>query len=158
MSKPRLVTDYKKLDEAIKQQIKLNYPNGFDRGLITFKNHKKKFVSALPFEAVDRHYLVRMSKEMAVKIVKEDDDYDEMGHLKPEIKKAYHDKYDGLVVAEPIVYNKPKPKVEEVEVKPVGKKKGAKKTTAKKPAAKKAAAKKPAAKKATTKKEAVKKG
>ncbi len=133
MSKPRLVTDYKKLDEAIQEQIKLNYPNGFDKALIIFKNHKKKFVSALPFEAVDRHYLVRMSKELALKIVKNDDDYDDMGHLKPDIKSAYHDKYDGLVVAEPIVYNQPKPVVEKpVEKKPVAKKKTTKKKTSKK--------------------------
>lgn len=141
MSKPRVVTDYKKLDEVIQEQIKLKYPNGFDKALITFKNHKKKFVSALPFEAVDRHYLVKMSKELALKIVKNDDDYDDTGHLLPEIKKAYHEKYDGLVVAEPIVYNKPKPVVEEpVEKKPAAKKKATKKKAAKKPAAKKATA------------------
>ena len=93
MSKPRVVKDYDKLDETVQEQIKLNYPNGFDRHLITFKNIKNKFVSALPFEAEDRYYLVRMTKEEARNVIKQDDDYDDDGHLKPSVKEEYLKKY-----------------------------------------------------------------
>ena len=100
MSKPRVVKDYNKLDESVKEQIKLNYPNGFDRQLIIFKNIKKKFVSALPFEASDRFYLVRMTKEAAREIVRKDDDYDDDGHLKESVKADYTKKYNGDEIEE----------------------------------------------------------
>ncbi len=93
MSKPRVVKDYEKLETEIKEQVKLNFQNGFDKHLITFKNHKNKFVSALPFETEDRYFLIRMSQELARKIIKEDEDYDELGHMKTEIRAAYTDKY-----------------------------------------------------------------
>jgi len=50
MSKPRLITEYKKLELEIKEQVKLFYPRGFKRDLISFKNIKGKIVTALPFE------------------------------------------------------------------------------------------------------------
>ena len=96
MSKPRVVKDYDKLDEAIQEQIKLNYPYGFDRHLITFKNAEGKFVSALPFETDDRYYLVRMTKETAREIIEQDEDYDDDGILKDEVKEEYEEKYDDL--------------------------------------------------------------
>ncbi len=88
-----MVKDYGKLETEIKEQIKLHFQNGFDKHLITFKNLKKKFVSALPFETEDRVFLIRMSQELARKIIKEDEDYDELGHMKPEVRAAYTEKY-----------------------------------------------------------------
>ena len=41
-NKPRVVKDYEKLDEAIKEQIKLAYPFGFTTSLIKFKNREGK--------------------------------------------------------------------------------------------------------------------
>ena len=82
MSKPRVIKDYDKVDDAIISQIKLNYPHGFDKHLVSFKNAKGKFISALPFETEDRYYLIRMTIAEAQEIVQEDDDYDEDGHLK----------------------------------------------------------------------------
>ena len=38
MSKPRVVKDYEKLDIEVQEQIKLQYPYGFDKHLVTFKN------------------------------------------------------------------------------------------------------------------------
>lgn len=94
MSKPRVIKDYEKLDEAIQEQIKLNYPRGFEKHLIKFQNREGKMVSALPFEAEDKYYLVRMTVVEAKEIIREDDDYDDDGLLREDIKEVYEDKYD----------------------------------------------------------------
>ena len=81
MNKPRVVKDYDKFDVSIQEQIKLNYPHGFDKHLILFKNIKGAFVSALPFETEEKYYLVRMTQAQARAIIEEDDDYKD-GSLK----------------------------------------------------------------------------
>lgn len=95
-SKPRIIKDYEKLDESIKEQIKLVYPNGFSQHLITFTNKDGLLVSALPFETDDKYYLVRMTSQEAIDIISEDDDYDDDGTLKDESREAYEDKYADL--------------------------------------------------------------
>jgi len=95
MNKPKIVKDYEKLEEAILEQIKLNYPRGFERNLITFKNAAGKFVSALPFETEEKYYLVRMTRAEAQDIIDDDDDYDEDGNLREDVKEEYEEKYEG---------------------------------------------------------------
>ena len=63
--KPRVVKDYDKLDVSIQEQIKLEYPYGFEDNLVTFTNAEGKRVSALPFETAEKYYLVRMTVEEA---------------------------------------------------------------------------------------------
>ena len=92
-NKPRVVKDYEKLDDVIKEQIKLAYPNGFSANLVKFKNREGNMVSALPFEAEDKYYLVRMTVTEARAIIENDDDYDDLGFLKDEVKEEYKDKY-----------------------------------------------------------------
>ncbi len=94
MSKPKVIKDYEKLDESIQQQIKLKYPYGFHRHLISFNNAQGLKVSALPFETEEKYYLVRMSVAEARQIIEEDEDYDEDGLLKSDIKEAYLDKHE----------------------------------------------------------------
>lgn len=94
MEKPRVIKDYEALDESIKERIKLFYPEGFEQNLIRFTNKDGKNVSALPFETDDRYYLVRMSIAEAQEIIEEDDDYDEDGTLRDEVRDDYEDKYD----------------------------------------------------------------
>jgi len=94
--KPRVIKDYEKLDEAIKEQIKLVYPNGFSQHLISFTNKDGLLVSALPFETDEKYYLVRMTSQEAIDIISEDDDYDDEGTLKDESREAYEDKYADL--------------------------------------------------------------
>lgn len=96
VNKPRIVKDYEKLDEEIKERIKLTYPLGFTRQLVKFKNAQGQEVSALPFETEDKYYLVRMTVSQAVDIIAFDDDYDDAGILKDEIRVAYSDKYDDV--------------------------------------------------------------
>jgi hypothetical protein len=94
MNKPRVVKDYEKVDPEVLEQIKLQYPYGFDKALVTFKNQKGAFVSALPFETEDRYYLIRMTRLEAQQIIEDDEDYDDDGNLKDTAKEAYEDKYD----------------------------------------------------------------
>lgn len=92
-SKPRVIKDFEKLDTAIQEQIKLSFPLGFEDHLIKFTNQEGKKVSALPFEAEDKYYLVRMTVEEAQQLIEDDDDYDDDGNLKSEIQEEYEDKY-----------------------------------------------------------------
>ncbi len=93
-NKPRVIKDYEKLDASVLEQIKLEYPRGFRRNLITFKNAKGDTVSALPFETEDRYYLVRMTVKEAQAIIADDEDYDDDGNLKARVKRAYTAKHD----------------------------------------------------------------
>lgn len=73
MSKPRIVKNYDKLTPAIQAELRAKYPYGFDKDIIRFKNHKGRFVSALPYEAEDFYYLVRMTVEQAHEIRRQED-------------------------------------------------------------------------------------
>lgn len=96
-NKPRVIKDYEKLSEEMQEQIKLAYPFGFSDHLIGFYNKDGLRVSALPFETEDRIYLVRMSVAKAQKIVNDDDDYDDLGVLKDDVREEYEDKYDDQI-------------------------------------------------------------
>ncbi len=96
LQKPRVIKDFEKLDVQIQQQIKLVYPNGFSDSLIAFTNREGKRVKALPFETEDKYYLVRMTVQEAEAIISEDDDYDDDGVLKDDVKEEYEDKYADL--------------------------------------------------------------
>lgn len=95
-SKPRILKDYEKLDNKIKEQIKLAYPFGFSKNLVTYKDRENKIISALPFETDDFYYLVRMTDKQARDIVKDDTDYDDDGILKTSVRDDYMDKYSDL--------------------------------------------------------------
>lgn len=92
-SKPRVVKDYEKLDDNIREQIKLAFPYGFSSELISYKDKEGKTVTALPFETDDKYFLVRMTATEARIIIEEDDDFDEDGNLKDEVKEDYKEKF-----------------------------------------------------------------
>jgi hypothetical protein len=94
MSKPRVVKDFDKIEESVKQQIKLSYPEGFEDNLIKFQNKEGLTVSALPFETEEKYYLVRMTISQAQAIIEDDDDYDDDGVLRDEVKEEYEDNLD----------------------------------------------------------------
>jgi hypothetical protein len=94
MNKPRIVKDYHKIEEVVKQQIKLAYPDGFEEHLIKFKNKDGLNVSALPFETDEKYYLVRMTITEAQEIIEEDDDYDEDGTLRSEAREEYEENFE----------------------------------------------------------------
>lgn len=93
-SKPRVVKDYDKLDTLVQEQIKLEYPYGFEDHLVKFTNAEGKRVSALPFETEDKYYLVRMTIEEAQAIIEDDDDYDEDGNLTDEAREEIEERLD----------------------------------------------------------------
>ena len=93
INKPRVIKDYNKLDKDLQQQIKLLYADGFADHLIHFFDKDGIKVTVLPFETEDRYYMLRMTENEAVAIVEDDDDFDEDGFLKSEVKQEYEDKF-----------------------------------------------------------------
>lgn len=91
--KPRLVKDYEQLSEHIQEQIKLTYPFGFTKYLVSFVNKDGRRISALPFETDEAYYLIRMTKQEARDIIEQDEDYDDEGYLREEIREEYEEKY-----------------------------------------------------------------
>jgi hypothetical protein len=96
MSKPRVVKDYEKLSPEVMEQIKLVYPLGFNRHLVSFVNRDGEKKMGLPFETEDYYYLIRMTVVKAKSIISEDDDYNDNGVLKASAKSTLEDKYDDL--------------------------------------------------------------
>lgn len=94
MSKPKIIKNYESLSEEIKEQIKLVYPRGFSKHLISFTNRDGKLQKGLPFETEDYYYLIRMTESKADAIIEGDDDYDENGRLRSSRKAEYEDKYE----------------------------------------------------------------
>ena len=86
-NKLRVIQDYEKLTDELKEQIKLVYPEGYSQHLISFNNSKGEKVSALRFETFEKIYLVRMSIRKAEQIIEDDTDYDDDGNLKDKLKK-----------------------------------------------------------------------
>jgi len=95
-NKPKVIKDYNKLDKDLQEQIKLVYSDGFADHLIHFFDKNGIKVTALPFETEDKYYMLRMTENEAIQIVDEDDDYDDDGFLKDEVKQDYEDKYADL--------------------------------------------------------------
>jgi len=95
-TKPRVIKDFEKLAEEIQEQIKLTYPDGFSQHLIKFTNKEGRLVSALPFETEDKYYMVRMTVSQAVDIILQDDDYDDDGYLKDDVREEFEDKYSDI--------------------------------------------------------------
>lgn len=94
MSKPKVIKDYDKLSEDVAEQIKLVYPMGFTKHLVTFTNRSGEIKRGLPFETEEYYYLIRMSTARAQSIIAEDDDYDKDGKLKKSAQTKYEDKHD----------------------------------------------------------------
>jgi hypothetical protein len=95
-TKPRVVKDYDKLPTEIKEQIKLVFPSGFHQHLVSYTNKDGQRISALPFETDDTYYLVRMTAHEARVIIEEDDDFDDDGILKEEVREEFKEKFADL--------------------------------------------------------------
>ena len=69
MSKTKIIKAYDAIGDELKIKLRLEYPYGFDKRLISFKNAKGKLITALPYETEDRQYLIKMTSAMAAAIV-----------------------------------------------------------------------------------------
>ena len=97
MSKPRVIKDFEKVSPEMLEQIKLTYPTGFRRHLIEFTGIDGKKRKGLPFETEEYFYLIRMTEEKAIFVIKEDNDYDDKGNLKSDVQSHLADKYDDSI-------------------------------------------------------------
>ena len=96
LSKKRIVKDYDALTEDVVRLVKMKYPGGYADHLISYSDKEGKKVSALPFEAEDAHYLIRMTILEAKRLVKEDVDYDDDGQLREDFADVeVDDEFDG---------------------------------------------------------------
>lgn len=98
LAKKRVVKDYDALSEEIVRLVKQKYPSGYAESLVSYNDKDGKKVSALPFETDDTYYLIRMTIIEAKRIVKDDEDFDDEGHLKEEIADVeveVDDEFDG---------------------------------------------------------------
>lgn len=94
--KQRVIQDFDKVSTDIQEQIKLVYPEGFSQHLISFKNKDNETVYALPFETDEKIYMIRMSLNKAIQIIEDDEDYDDDGILKNNIKEKYQDDHSDV--------------------------------------------------------------
>ena len=92
-NKLRVIQHYDKLSEELKEQVKLVYPEGFSDYLIQFTNSKGENVTALRFETDEKVYLLKMSEMMAMRIMEEDDDFDDDFNLKSDVKEDLLEKH-----------------------------------------------------------------
>lgn len=77
MSKPRVIKAFSTIEDAIKEQLRSNYPYGFDKYLISFKDTAGKIISALPYETEDRYYLIKMDGQITFEEMFETDTSEE---------------------------------------------------------------------------------
>lgn len=70
--KPNVITDFNKLNDELKEKVKLVYPTGFYNSIIEFTNNNGKKVSAIRFETDERIYMLRLSEKMINQIMEED--------------------------------------------------------------------------------------
>jgi len=91
-TKPKVITSFVNVSDDLQEQIKLAYPEGFLEHLIRFP-FKGELTSALRFETEDKIYLLKMTKARAAEIIEEDDDYDDDGNLKDDVREGFEDKH-----------------------------------------------------------------
>lgn len=73
MVKKKLIKKFEQLPEDIMEQVKEEYPDGFEDNLITFENSKGEIELALPFETADIYYLIKMPKNNTAEEEEEED-------------------------------------------------------------------------------------
>lgn len=96
LAKKRVVKDYDALPEETIRLVKIKYPTGYADHLVSYTDKQGKKVSALPFEADDTYYLIRMTVLEAKRLVKDDEDYDDEGVLREDFNDVeVESEFDG---------------------------------------------------------------
>jgi len=92
MSKPmkRVIVDYSKLTEDILNLLVEKFPDGYDEtDIIRFKNAQNEIVEAVEVRTSDTIYLVKVSKKLAIRMEKfdeEDDIVADIDAITPQVK------------------------------------------------------------------------
>lgn len=73
-SKPRVIKNYEKLDEKLREAIAARFPNGYSSEIRTFDIGGGRFMSALPFETEDFFYMIKFPVTE-----EQDEEQDELG-------------------------------------------------------------------------------
>ena len=71
-SKQNVILDYDNLDTELIKQVGHAYPFGFNNAFIEYTNKNKLKVKAIRLETNEKIYLLRLSKENVVQLLKED--------------------------------------------------------------------------------------
>jgi hypothetical protein len=95
-NKPKVIKDYHKLSDEMKEQLKLFYPMGYSEYLIAYSSADGRKITALPFETDEKIYMIRMTIEKAEELIDKDPDYNEEGNLKKSLMERYADEYSDL--------------------------------------------------------------
>ncbi|MGC9344387.1 MAG: hypothetical protein ACP5E3_16910 [Bacteroidales bacterium] len=69
-----VIKDYDKLEDELKEKVKLFYPLGFSDKLIEYTDKRRKKVNAIRFETRDKIYMLRLSSRMVNKM-KDDENF-----------------------------------------------------------------------------------
>lgn len=57
--KPRVIKNYEKLDEKLREAIKERYPDGYSKDIQTFDIGGGRFMTGLPFETEEFSYIIK---------------------------------------------------------------------------------------------------
>lgn len=80
-SKPRVIKNFEKLDEELRNTIIAAFPNGFTNEIKTFDIGGGRFMSALPFETEEFSYLIKFPVKEDVDLETPEDGGDDEMHL-----------------------------------------------------------------------------
>jgi len=62
VGKKRIIKAYEQLSEDLVDQLKKNYPDGYDDHIITFTNPRGEIEVAIPFETEEIYYLIKLPR------------------------------------------------------------------------------------------------
>lgn len=79
MGKKRIIKKLEQLSDDLLEQIKKQYPDGYEDNLITFNTPKGEIEVGLPLETEDTVYLIKMPKSSMPSQDDEDDTPDAIG-------------------------------------------------------------------------------
>lgn len=93
--KKRLVTSYNNLTPELQEEVKKQYPNGFNDSMMRINKGPEDFFYAIVLETADINYLIKIDVKIDKHVDDEDEHYDD-DEIKgaDEIIGASDDNYD----------------------------------------------------------------
>ncbi len=107
--KPRVIKNYEKLDEKLREAIAERFPNGYASEIQTFDIGGGKFMTALPFETDEFYYMIKFPVTEDI-----EDDQDDLGSGQDDLDLEGGE--DVEEEEEPDEVEKPMDNIEDLEV------------------------------------------